>query len=102
MQKKSLKIIADKKVPNSVELIIEGETHTLANLLTEKLLKDERCIFSAYKVLHPLEEKVNIKVTAKQGCDVIMLVNETLRNMSKEIDECKDKFAKAYEGDVMI
>lgn len=100
--KKSLKILRDKKVPNSIELIIEGETHTLANLLTEKLLNDERCVYSAYKVLHPLEEKVNIKVTASKGCDVILLVTETLQSMSNEIEDCKSKFYDACGNGGMI
>lgn len=100
--KKSLKIIRDKKILNSIELVIEGETHTLANLVTEKLLKDERCIFSAYKVLHPLQEKVNIKVTASKGCDVILLVTETLQSLAREIEECKNKLNEVCSGGAMM
>lgn len=90
--KKDLKIIKDKKSANTVELEIGGEGHTLANLITEKLLEDERCSFSAYKVPHPLEEKVLIKVTSIKGCDVMNLIVETLRKLSGEIDDYIGKF----------
>lgn len=85
---KKIEIIKDKKTTNSVEIIITGEGHTLGNLITEKLLEDDRCLFSAYKVMHPLTENVNIKVTASESCDVIFLVTETLKKLSHEIKKC--------------
>ncbi|KAM0677967.1 DNA-directed RNA polymerase II core subunit [Binucleata daphniae] len=85
---KKIEIIKDKKMSNTVEIIITGEGHTLGNLLTEKLLEDKRCLFSAYKVLHPLTENVNIKVTAIDSCDVIFLVTETLKKISNELKNC--------------
>ncbi|KAM0675278.1 DNA-directed RNA polymerase II subunit RPB11-a [Gurleya vavrai] len=87
-----LTITKDKQTPNTVEICINGETHTLGNLVSEKLLQDPRCTFSAYKVEHPLEDKFYLKVSATDEIDVLLLINQTLSKLSEEIYECKSQF----------
>lgn len=84
---KSIQINRDKKLPNTVEIEIVGESHTLGNLLADRLLSDKRCTYAAYKVPHPLEEKMILKVSAERGSDVIGLVNETIKNIIGQIDD---------------
>lgn len=88
---KNLKIIRDKKLPNTIELEITGESHTLGNLLTDTLLSDKRCTYAAYKVPHPLEEKLIVKISAERGSDVIGLLNETIKNVIAQIDHVSQK-----------
>merc|ERR1712061_407632 len=55
-----------KNETNTVTLKINGENHTLANILTERFDQDRRITYSAYKVPHPLTETVEIKVTGEK------------------------------------
>lgn len=43
------------------------EDHTLGNLLRMQLLKDPNIIFAGYKVPHPLENRVELKVQSKEN-----------------------------------
>lgn len=95
----NLKIMMDKKYPNTVEIELEGESHTLGNLITEKFLEDKRCTFSAFKIKHPLEEKLLVKVSTGNNCEVMPFVLEVLKNLSKEIKDCAAQFEeKGIDG----
>ncbi|CAD26544.1 DNA-DIRECTED RNA POLYMERASE II [Encephalitozoon cuniculi GB-M1] len=69
---------------NTIELRIEDETHTLGNLLSEELLEDKRCLFSAYRVEHPADTHVFLRLTADRDCQVRDLLLETLKRVEEE------------------
>ncbi|CAG0884429.1 unnamed protein product [Darwinula stevensoni] len=52
----------DTKVRNAAIFTINKEDHTLGNLIKTQLLKDPRVIFAGYKVPHPLEHKVILRI----------------------------------------
>ncbi|KAK1350468.1 putative subunit Rpb11 of DNA-directed RNA polymerase II [Hamiltosporidium tvaerminnensis] len=89
---KKLTIEYDKKTPNTVEFIIHDESHTLANMITERFLKDQRCTFSAYKIVHPLDNNVHIRVTAIRSINVKSLIIEILKSFETEINELCEQF----------
>ncbi|KCV68544.1 hypothetical protein H696_04836 [Fonticula alba] len=49
-------------VPNAGTFELDREDHTLGNLIRMYALKDERVLFCGYKVPHPLEHTVQIKI----------------------------------------
>eukprot|EP00008_Paramoeba_atlantica_P009631 CAMPEP_0201498956 /NCGR_PEP_ID=MMETSP0151_2-20130828/73801_1 /ASSEMBLY_ACC=CAM_ASM_000257 /TAXON_ID=200890 /ORGANISM="Paramoeba atlantica, Strain 621/1 / CCAP 1560/9" /LENGTH=95 /DNA_ID=CAMNT_0047890911 /DNA_START=133 /DNA_END=420 /DNA_ORIENTATION=- len=49
-------------MPSTLNVMINKEDHTLANLLRMRLNDDNSVAFSAYKVQHPIEHKVLLKV----------------------------------------
>ena len=61
-----IKITPDTKVPNAALIKIEREDHTLANLLRAQLLKDERVLFAAYKVEHPLFANFILRIQTEE------------------------------------
>lgn len=69
---------------NTMELKIEGETHTLGNLLCEEMLEDKRCLFSAYRVEHPTDNHVFVRITADKDCQVRDLLLETLKRIEED------------------
>jgi DNA-directed RNA polymerase II subunit RPB11 len=99
---RKLKIKYDKRVPNTAELEVDGESHTLANMVTERLLEDKRCTFSAYKMEHPLEERVVIRVSAIKSCPVISLVLDCLRALSRDIDDVISQLGNAEQKDTLF
>uniref|UniRef100_A0A8C9PMT0 DNA-directed RNA polymerase RBP11-like dimerisation domain-containing protein n=1 Tax=Spermophilus dauricus TaxID=99837 RepID=A0A8C9PMT0_SPEDA len=52
----------DTKVPNACLFTINKEDHTLGNIIKSQLLKDPQVLFAGYKVPHPLEHKIIIRV----------------------------------------
>ena len=50
------------KIKNMAILTIEGEDHTLGNLMQCQLLKDPIVKFAGYKKTHPLEDIIILKV----------------------------------------
>lgn len=58
----------DTKIPNAATFEIRCEDHTIGEPLVSQLHEDDRVIFAACKVPHPLEHKLQIKVrTAEEG-----------------------------------
>uniref|UniRef100_A0A8C8IKY3 DNA-directed RNA polymerase RBP11-like dimerisation domain-containing protein n=1 Tax=Oncorhynchus tshawytscha TaxID=74940 RepID=A0A8C8IKY3_ONCTS len=55
-------IIKDTKVPNACLFTLNKEDHTLGNIIRLQPLKDPKVLFAGYKVPHPLEHKIVIRV----------------------------------------
>ncbi|EDQ88060.1 uncharacterized protein MONBRDRAFT_32960 [Monosiga brevicollis MX1] len=52
----------DSKVPNAGTFRMNREDHTVGNLLASQLAKDPRVLFAGYKVPHPLEHYILLRV----------------------------------------
>lgn len=52
----------ETRVPNTAIFTFNKEDHTLGNLLSQRLLKYEYIVFSAYKVPHPLFATFELRV----------------------------------------
>ena len=78
-------------MPNSVTYKIYLEDHTVGDLLRIFLLKNEEVKFAGYKVPHPLEDNLEIKVqtTGKKPNEI---VNATLKSLQKDIFELENEF----------
>lgn len=63
-QKRSekMQIWTNEKMINSKTIVMNLEDHTIGNLIRMHLLKNKEVKFAGYKVPHPLEPKVEIKV----------------------------------------
>jgi len=85
-----IEVISNEK--NTLEFYIEGERHTLPNLLKEKLNQDSSVEFCAYKLDHPLDKKARIiiKTTGKAPKKAL---EEAIKALQDEIAE----FGKAFE-----
>ena len=55
----------DLKVPNAMTMVIEREDHTLGNILRMQMLEDKEVLFSGYRVQHPLEPAIQVKVQTR-------------------------------------
>lgn len=82
---------------NTIEVRIEGETHTLASVLSEHVMEDSRCIFASYKVCHPMDNHSFLRITSDGTCspkellkDALKILEEDTTNLSQQIYEsCK-------------
>ncbi|TPX40851.1 DNA-directed RNA polymerase [Synchytrium endobioticum] len=75
-------VTPDTKIPNSATIVIYKEDHTIANLIKTQLLKDKRVLFAGYKIPHPLEYDVVMRIQttgATNPLDVLMLAITALQ-----------------------
>mgnify|MGYP003980259967 FL=1 len=83
-----IEIIENKK--DTLEFYIEGERHTLPNLLKERLANKKEVEFVAYKLDHPIDTKSRLVLKAANPTKVL---EDTIKEIQTELTD----FAKAFE-----
>ena len=71
---------------------IEREDHTLANLLRAQLLKDERVLFAAYKVEHPLFANFILRIQTEEDYSPRDALRNACSGLISELDLMKTRF----------
>lgn len=88
-----LKILEDKK--NRLVLSINGEGHTLCNVIKQELLNDDHVKTATYAVEHPLIQHAQFILetdgadTKKTVSAAIKRVDKTLEKLEKQAKELK-------------
>ena len=86
-------ITPDTKVPNAATLVIEREDHTLGNILRMQLLEDKEVSFGGYRVQHPLEPAIQVKVQTKsENPGPVKAVEDALGLLLKELGSIEKSF----------
>lgn len=75
-----------------IEFFIEGERHTLPNLLKEKIMEDSDVDFCAYRLDHPLDKRARFVVKGKNAKKSI---EGAIKAAKLDIAEFKKAFEKA-------
>lgn len=70
----------------------EREDHTLANLLRAQLLKDDKVIFAAYKVEHPLFANFILRIQTEDDYTPKEALRNACSSLISELDVIKTKF----------
>jgi DNA-directed RNA polymerase II subunit RPB11 len=87
----------DTKIPNAVTFTIRKEDHTLGNLLRMQLLRDPAVSFAAYKVPHPLEPQIVVKVQTKENKDPVITTTTALTALENEFAEMRAKLEEQLQ-----
>jgi len=90
-----LKIL--KKTSDELEIEIEGEGHTLCNLLGSVILEDEDIEFAAYDIKHPLVSNPVIFIKTKKGKDPEKALREATEKILQRGRKLNENFKKALE-----
>jgi len=80
-----VKIIRDEKY--ELEIIFEGETHTLCNALRKILLEDETVKAVAYSIDHPIIGKPHMYIRGDNPRKSLKKAAKTLKEKSKEFKD---------------
>ncbi|EDV21726.1 DNA-directed RNA polymerase II subunit RPB11 [Trichoplax sp. H2] len=92
---KKITITKDTKVPNACHFTIAKEDHTLGNIIRAQLLKDPQVIFAGYKVPHPLEYDVVIRVQTTSNYSPEEAFSNALTDLISELNVLDDRFKAA-------
>mmetsp|Transcript_1681 Transcript_1681/g.2032 ORF Transcript_1681/g.2032 Transcript_1681/m.2032 type:complete len:129 (+) Transcript_1681:162-548(+) len=86
----------DAKITNAVNFTIAKEDHTVGNLLVSQLLKYSDVRFAGYRIPHPLEYILMIKLqTDGKKRDPIEAITQATKDRISELDQLKAEFEKA-------
>lgn len=73
---------------------VEGEDHTILNILKEELWNDDSVKVAAYQMEHPLVGIPEMTVEVKSGSDAKKAVEEAVKRLNKKLDNAKKQFDK--------
>ncbi len=80
-----------------LEIVIEGEGHTLLNLLRDVLLDDEKVLFASYVIEHPMRSAPRLALRT-DGKNALTVLIETSSRMASVVAEFNEKFLKLAAG----
>jgi DNA-directed RNA polymerase subunit L len=92
-----MKIEAEKKA-NELRIQIEGEGHSLLNLLQKTLLEDDTVEMAGYDVPHPLIDRAILYVRTKKEQNPETVVKAAAKKVQGLSKEFKKSFKRALKG----
>jgi DNA-directed RNA polymerase subunit L len=93
-----MKIECEKKKANELRIEVEGEGHSLLNLLQKTILEDETVEMAGYDVPHPLIDRAILYVRTKKKQKPEEVVKEAAKKVHELNKEFKKTFKKAIRG----
>jgi len=86
-----------KKTSNELRIEIEGEGHTLCNLLESVLLEDNKVEFAGYNISHPLIANPVIYIRTKGDKKPDEALREAVEKILQRGKELGEEFNKALK-----
>lgn len=85
-------IYPDEKVPDAAIFKIWLEDHTLGNILRMELLRNENVLFAGYKVPHPLDHMIELRVQTLPKSSPQTALRLAVRNLRGEAKSMLEQF----------
>lgn len=82
----------DTKMANAGSFKIQREDHTVGNLVRMQLHRDKSVVFAGYRIPHPLEYQLVIKVQTNGKKTPILVVQNALQDLGDEVQDIRSKF----------
>ena len=79
MQK--IEVFRDKKIFNSAIFKIQKEDHTLGNLIQKQILKNPNVLVCGYKLVHPLEHFIILKIITNGLVPPVKVIDLALKDL---------------------
>eukprot|EP01026_Neomeris_dumetosa_P078508 TRINITY_DN849_c0_g2_i1.p1 TRINITY_DN849_c0_g2~~TRINITY_DN849_c0_g2_i1.p1 ORF type:complete len:123 (-),score=14.24 TRINITY_DN849_c0_g2_i1:103-471(-) len=82
----------DTKVANAGTFTIQREDHSLGNMIRMQLLEDKRVMFGGYRVPHPLEHRLLVKIQTDGTITPTEALQQALENLREELTSIKEMY----------
>ena len=95
-----MKVKVLKRTDNELKIEVEGEGHSLLNVLQKMLLEDDSIEMAGYDVPHPLFDRGILYIHTKEQQKPEAVVKEAAKkvlDLSKEFQKSFKKASKAYK-----
>lgn len=84
----------DMRIPNAATFVINKEDHTLGNMLRHAVLAQPGVLFCGYKVPHPLEPRVLLKVQTDGSMTPAEVLQQACTKLIVQTGSLKQSWAK--------
>ncbi|SCV74016.1 BQ2448_6448 [Microbotryum intermedium] len=84
----------DTKIPNAATVTINKQDHTLANMLRAQLLSFSYVTFAGYRVPHPLEPKVVLKIQTDGSASPLTAIGDAVQAIIVILAKMKEQFGQ--------
>ncbi|EOX96660.1 DNA-directed RNA polymerase II subunit RPB11 [Theobroma cacao] len=84
----------DTKIINAASFTIEREDHTIGNIVRMQLHRDENVLFAGYKLPHPLQYKIIVRIHTTSQSSPMQAYNQAINDLDKELDHLKNAFER--------
>ncbi|MCY0868475.1 MAG: DNA-directed RNA polymerase subunit L [Desulfurococcus sp.] len=71
---------------------VDGEDHTLGNLLAKEAIRHPGVEYAAYRVPHPLKNSFEFTIIAKPGYNVSILLKEVVEGLKSTLSGVRRLF----------
>jgi DNA-directed RNA polymerase II subunit RPB11 len=88
----------DQKLPNAGVFSVLREDHTAGNLLRCSLHEDPDVVFAGYRIPHPLEPLMEVRVQTTSRKTPVAAVSDALDRLSTEVDALQREFEAQVAG----
>ncbi|KAH9626277.1 hypothetical protein KSS87_001242 [Heliosperma pusillum] len=82
----------DTKIISAASFTIEREDHTIGNILRMQLHRDPNVLFAGYKLPHPLQYKILVRIHTTSQSSPTQAYNQAINDLDKELDCLKSAF----------
>ena len=86
-----------KKTDNELKIEVEGEGHTLFNMMESVLLEDEKVEFASYNMPHPLISNTVVTIRTSEGKKPEEALKEACEKILQRGKELNEAFADALK-----
>jgi DNA-directed RNA polymerase II subunit RPB11 len=86
-----------QKMPDTSTFDINKEDHTIGNIIRTELLEDRSVKFAGYKIPHPLEHRIEVKVQTTGECTPRAALLNTVNNLIFKYETLKNLFKEEYD-----
>ncbi|EIW69684.1 DNA-directed RNA polymerase II subunit RPB11 [Tremella mesenterica] len=91
---KPLTITEDPKIPNAATIMMKKQDHTMGNMIRAQLLLDPSVLFAGYKVPHPLENDILIKIQTDERSNPADALKRACTLLIQQLTEVKRQFSQ--------
>ncbi len=92
----SLKIDFEKdtRLPNAGTFVVLREDHSIGNLVRTQLHRDEAVTFAGYRIPHPLEAKLLVKLSTNGSKTPIAAAKDAITQLKFQISSLNQSFSR--------
>jgi DNA-directed RNA polymerase II subunit RPB11 len=84
----------DTRLPHAGTFVILREDHTLGNLMRTQLHKDADVTFAGYRIPHPLEHRLLVKLSTNGSKSPIVATKEAVTALKFQVGGLLQQFSK--------
>eukprot|EP01101_Sappina_pedata_P005977 TRINITY_DN2862_c0_g1_i1.p2 TRINITY_DN2862_c0_g1~~TRINITY_DN2862_c0_g1_i1.p2 ORF type:complete len:121 (+),score=50.15 TRINITY_DN2862_c0_g1_i1:15-377(+) len=82
----------DTKIKNAAMVVVQKEDHTLGNLLRMQLHRDPDVLYSGYRMPHPLDHSIELKIQASDRSTPTKALLTAIGDLSSELSLLEERF----------